>query len=579
MLADAERRARLASEEPDPEVRARVLALLARSTVGTGLDGQAVSGLLGAITADAPKTGSVLGAWTLIGVLGEGGMGTVFEAQRSDGHFQQTAALKVLKGLPSQAALAYLARERQILAGLTHPNIARLLDGGATPGGQPYFVMAMQDGLPIDQYCAERKLGSAAILRLMLPVCDAISYAHARLVIHCDLKPSNILVDTQGRPCVLDFGIARPLDEPLASSQPSSSSLRVRAFTPGFASPELEAGHAVTTATDVFSLGRLLECLLGDHRIDAELSALIRRACAFEPTDRYGSVADFRADLEARLDGQPLAAMPKTFSYGAKKWLRRHWQVVAAGLAFVVLASVFTIQTIRERDRARVAEQQAVLERDRARQAETSARQISDFLVSILDGANPDAGSGEVPTSKLVTQALARIDTELADQPAVQSELYATLASVLSVLGSDQLAHESIQKAIALTRTLDRPDQLVTQLQQLVALRLESFDARDAVAPAREVLSVLEGLKETTPKMLAEARQDLGSILSMQGDPEGFELLKQVAEAQRTLDPNGLGLMDALHAMAGYHLGKREFCRGRNAAARMPRTAIEVPAV
>lgn len=546
--------ARLDAEEPDAAVRERVQALLRRDTASPSVVPPAVGGLLGALAADAPKVGDVLGAWTLVRVLGEGGMGTVYEARRSDGHFAQAAALKVLKGLPSAAALAFLARERQILAGLTHPNIARLLDGGATPGGQPWFAMAMQEGLPIDVHCCARKAGTRAILQLLLPVCDAIGHAHARLVIHCDLKPSNILVDDQGRPCVLDFGIARPLDEPGAASQPSSASLRARAFTPGFASPELEAGGAVSTATDIYSLGRLLQCLLGEHGGDPELAAIIGRACAADPAARYGTVADFAADLRARLANEPVAAMPATFGYRQRTWWRRHWRggLVAAG--FLVLVFGFTMQMMRERDRALLAEQAAVSARDRAQQAEVTARTINAFLQSMLDRANPDAGSGEVPVSTLVDAALSRIDEELAGEPAAQSEVLASLARVQRTLGNDEAARATLERAIGIERGLDRPLVLARHLLALAQLQLAAFSQHEASVIAAEAHARYEALPDAPWAERREAALLAGSTMFAKDARAAVAILQSLLDEQERRDPSGADMARCLDALAGLHL-------------------------
>ena len=158
------------------------------------------------------EEGDRLGAWRLLRPLAKGGMGTVYLAERADGHFEQRAAIKLIRGMPNAEMLAHFTRERQILATLQHPNIARLLDGGATPGGQPYLVMEYVEGEPIDAYCNDRALSLDARLRLFEEVCGAVQFAHQRLIVHCDLKPSNVLVRDDGTPVLLDFGIARALD-------------------------------------------------------------------------------------------------------------------------------------------------------------------------------------------------------------------------------------------------------------------------------------------------------------------------------------------------------------------------------
>lgn len=551
-LDSAERAKRLA-EEQDPEVRARVEALLGRDTVGPAAVPKAVGGLLGVLAEEAPKAGDAIGAWTLMRVLGEGGMGTVFEARRSDGHFDQTAALKVLKGLPSATALSFLARERQILAGLSHPNIARLLDGGATPGGHPYFVMAMQEGMPIDQYVASRQLRATDIVRLLLPVCAAIGYAHSRLVIHCDLKPANILVDANGQPCVLDFGIARPLADAAKPAETDMQGVTARAYTPGFASPELEAGEGIGAAADLFSLGRMLAVLVGRDALQQhpDLDAIAAKASHPDPQRRYQSVAAFEADLQHWLGHRPVSARDGAVPYRTRLWLRRHW--TGALVATLVLALIlgFTLNTIRERDRALQAEQTAKAERDRALAAESRSKQISEFVVSMLDGANPDAGTGEVPVSKLVSEALKRIDTELDGQAEVQSELYGTLGRALRLLGNNTEAGAALEKAVALAREIDRPLVLAEQLTELARYRLAVVDSAAAEVPAREAWQIYHAQPDVALDVRMAAAMELAVILSNLGKPESTELLNHVLDTLRKEAPGSAQYTDALDMLAG----------------------------
>jgi eukaryotic-like serine/threonine-protein kinase len=555
-LAEPERSARLAASGAGPEVIAKVRALLVQEQVVTTGFAAPIVGLLGGLGSENLQPGATLGAWTLVRRIGEGGMGTVYQAQRSDGHFEQIGAIKVLRGLPSATAMQYLARERQILAGLTHPHIARLLDGGATPAGQPYLVMEYLDGVAIDRYCRDRQLDTSAILKLLLTVCDAVSFAHQRLIVHCDLKPSNILVDAQGRPSLLDFGIARLLDAELPDGGPSSASLRARAFTPGFASPEQENGEALTTAADIYSLGRLLEALIGATRLaaDTELAAMVTRATRQLPADRYASAELLAQDLTRYLNRQPLAALPATIGYRSRKMLQRRWPVVVAVVLFALTVVMFTWRLAVDRDRALTAEQQALADRDRAQQAQAASKQISDFLVSMLDGANPDAGTGEIPTSKLVEQALTRIDTELAGQPAVQAELYGALAGVQDVLGNPKLAQSSFEKAIALERGLDRPEELARLLQELALLLRRSASKDDAAAPARESLTLFEAHAPSGSPQLVSATRTLGAILSqVSGKAEEAEsLLRKALMRAEAIDPAGLEVVRTQAELAGH---------------------------
>lgn len=287
-LSRAQRDAHFAQLTDDADLIDAVRALLDNDQRTTQHLGRHILGLPDDIAGEECAPGDVLGAWTLVQRIGHGGMGSVFLARRSDGHFEQTAAVKLLRGVPSSEALAYLARERQILAQLNHPHIARLLDGGATPRGQPYLVIDYVDGVPVDEYCARHALPPRAILHLMRDVCAAVGFAHQRLIVHCDIKPSNILVDANGRPVLLDFGIAQLLQHDGGAAAQADAS--ARAFTPGYASPEQRDGGSVSTAADIYGIGRTLQTLLGglagEHRPrlrDAELAAITARATAADP--------------------------------------------------------------------------------------------------------------------------------------------------------------------------------------------------------------------------------------------------------------------------------------------------------
>jgi len=318
------------------------------------------------------KSGDRVGAWTLQGELGRGGMGRVFLAARSDGHYEQQAALKLLLGWSGPQALAQLARERQILAKLQHPHISRLLDGGTTPGGQPYLVMEYAAGQAIDTWCAARQLGLEGRLSLMQMVCEAVAYAHRQLVIHCDIKPGNVLIDDHGHAMLLDFGIAR-LEGGGPEDNPASP-----AMTPGFASPEQKAGEPPGMASDIYSLGRLLAELLkplpDPQPRRHELDAIVARATHPQPSQRYDSVAALQSDLRRLLAHQPLDALPHSPAYLLRKLLRRRWPWALAGSAAVLLAALFTLRVVHERDLALAAQAQARLAAEQAEQARALAR-------------------------------------------------------------------------------------------------------------------------------------------------------------------------------------------------------------
>jgi eukaryotic-like serine/threonine-protein kinase len=319
----------------------------------------------------APVAGDVLGRWRLQQEIGAGGMGRVWRAERVDGHFRQQAALKVMEGRPSPEALAAMGRERQILADLSHPHIARLLDGGSGPDGRPYLVMEYIDGWPLDRYCAQRELSLQERLALWLDVCDAIFFAHQHLVIHCDLKPGNVLVDRAGRAVVLDFGIAR-----LLRALDADGRQGMLAFTPGFASPEQERDEMLTTASDIFALGRLLQTLTdGQARgLQArELQAILALAMAPRAEDCYSSAGLMASDVRRLLQGRPVRALGGSRLYQARRQLTRHPVVALSVLAGALVFAAFA-QRVHEEHRAAVeALAEAARVRDRLAAAEAAA--------------------------------------------------------------------------------------------------------------------------------------------------------------------------------------------------------------
>lgn len=300
------------------------------------------------------RAGERLGAWTLLRPLGEGGMGHVFLAERSDGHYQQQVAIKLLLGSSGAQALERLTRERQLLARMNHPHIAKLLDGGSTPSGQPYLVMEYADGDTLDVWCQRQRLDLGARLALFQTVCDAVAHAHGHLVIHCDIKPANVLVNAEGRAMLTDFGVSR------IQGQGDDAAL---AMTPAYASPEQMAGQMPGMASDVFSLGRLLAELLApvaaSHTRGPELAAVVARATAHDPEQRYGSVGALQGDLHRLLAHQPLAALAGRRAYVMRKGLRRHWPWLLASVLLLALSAGFTLHLMAELTRTQTALAQA----------------------------------------------------------------------------------------------------------------------------------------------------------------------------------------------------------------------------
>lgn len=315
-------RERLIAQEPDA-VRARVLALEASVARATGAFPTLLPDHEPSEPAPPPER---VGHFRLRRLLGRGGMGEVWLGERDDGLYQQQVAIKLIQRHALSRAAAAFGDERRFLARLEHPSIARLIDGGVTDDGLPWLAMEYVEGRPIDAACDAQPLRTC--VALLLDACEAVRFAHGRLVAHGDVKPANILVTAAGRVKLLDFGIARLIDGDDASGPAP--------FTPEFASPERQAGRPPSVADDVFALGRTLAALIA-HQPDAELAAIVARACATAPERRYATVDALAAELAQWRDGLPVAAMGRGAGYRAAKFVRRHRRAFAAGLAATTL--------------------------------------------------------------------------------------------------------------------------------------------------------------------------------------------------------------------------------------------------
>lgn len=463
--------------------------------------------------------GDRIGPYRVLRTLGVGGMGEVFLAERADAEFEQQVAIKVVYG-GTRGVRSRLKIERQILAQLDHPNIAHLLDGGSLPDGTAYLVMEFVDGIPIDLYCDTNRLDVAARLRLFQTVCAAVHYAHQNLIVHRDLKPSNILVTAAGVPKLLDFGIAKLLDERQAGHHTLAvTHADIRIMTPDHASPEQVRGQAITTASDVYVLGVLLYKLLTGAspfvipsmrltdieraicekqptppsdsivRVDTleavataearaasarrlqrilrgDLDNIVLMAMRKEPERRYGSAQQMAGDIQRYLDGRPVIAHRDTMSYRTSKFVRRHWLPVTAVAGVVFLISAFAtttyIQSLRiAAERDRVAEQREHAERERAR-----AEEISGFLVNLFKLSDPEENRGnQVTARELLDSGAKRLQAELKDQPETKAALLATVGSVYDSLGQYQDALPMLQESLQLQRQSDVRSRISTLLE------------------------------------------------------------------------------------------------------------------
>ena len=339
-----------------------------------------------------------VGTYRIVNEIGRGGMGVVYLATRDDDQFQKRVAIKIVKlGADSLGILRRFRHERQILANLEHPSIARLLDGGTTPDGRPWIAMEYVEGMPIDRFCRERDLSIEKRCLLVCQVCDAVAYAHRHLLVHRDLKPTNILVADDGNPKLLDFGIARLLDDDEAGEVAARAvSL---SLTPDYASPEQLKGGSVTTASDVYSLGVVLHEVLTGVRpgqepagkarkaLPGDLESILRMALCGEASSRYSSAEKLAEDLQRYLESFPVQARRQTFLYRTGKFLRRNWTAAAAGL---VIASSILVG--------------AVIDVRQARATQKRFDQLRGFARTVL--VNLDERLRDIPGTTSARQAL-----------------------------------------------------------------------------------------------------------------------------------------------------------------------------
>jgi eukaryotic-like serine/threonine-protein kinase len=515
-----------------------------------------------------------VGVYEIVGLIGRGGMGAVYRARRADGQFEQQVAIKVVQDiLGSSFGADRLRQESRILAGLDHPNIARLFDAGFS-GEAPYFAMEYIDGAPIDKFCAQHNLSMEERLRLFLRVCDAVQFAHQKLVVHRDLKPDNILVTEAGVPKLLDFGIAKVLSEVPGTVSKTATLV----MTPEYASPEQILGEPVSTATDIYSLGCVLYKLLtgkSPHQLQgaspaeavkiicegeipdprkvggvpADAAFILGMALRKEPQRRYRSVEQFAGDVQGLLGGLPLVAGPDTFWYRYSKLIRRNWIAVTA-IASVVLALGVG---------AGIARWQA----KRAERRFAEVRQLADvFLFDFEKSIHNVPGTTQARqlVVKTALEYLQKLSQDAAGDPSLTREVATAYEKVGDIQGAGHAntgktadAVRSYETAIRMRRTLKdssarSPEaqlDLGTVLVKLAGTQGRTDDLDAAIRNCREAITVADALLKTNPdqtqakKLLASAYLQLPFILYRRSQKEeaaedarrGLELRQELAKA------------------------------------------------
>ena len=534
----------------EEEVLAAVRLREARTDARTGLDRKRV------------------GAYEIDRLIGRGGMGAVYVAHRADGTFDKQVAIKLID-LPLATDLfrERFRMERQILAGLNHPLIARLLDGGVTGDGEPFLVMEYVDGVPIHRFCEDHRLSVAERLLLFKSVCEAVQFAHQNLVVHRDLKPDNILVMEDGTPRLLDFGTAKLLS-PSADGMGSEFTRQgFQSFTPQYASPEQVLGNPITTASDTYSLGMLLYLLLtdvlpyelkefttaemvrviceqpprrptlpgsGDKRIDADLEAILLKSLRKGPGERYLTAVQFALDVQAYLDGRTVSARRGTMRYRAGKFVRRH-RIALFGAALVTASLTAGV--------AGIVWQAKVADRERRRAVDTSAemRQLSNSLLNELDEAIKELPGSSGVQKLLVTRVLDHLDRtskSAAGDRLVQLDLanaYTRLGNIQGNpydqnLGDTAGALVSLDKAFVIAQSLAasaaRDHEALRALASVEQARSEVLwgvgktpEAVESMQAATQAYERLVAERDATPALISEAGAAYGTLGDELGQP------------------------------------------------------------
>ena len=493
-----------------PGLAVELMAVLEGAAAAPALETPAIVFAAPFLNADAlaeqvdPAVIPALGAYRVLSVLGRGGMGTVYLGERADDQYTKRVALKVFPhwDLSDQRRVQRFVEERQILASLDHPGIARLLDGGLTSDGLPWFAMEYIDGVPIDRHCDDGRLSIEARLELFCRVCSAVQYAHRNLVVHRDLKPSNILIAADGRVALLDFGIAKLLSGPDMSPKASLTITGDRLLTPLYASPEQIRGESVSTATDVYALGVLLHVLLTggypyhltsmdsyavaravmEHeperpsvtvtrsarsgtepssaraalmrgitpskllrRLRGDLDAIVLRAMEKDPRRRYATAEQLEADVRRYLTGLPIIAQPESRLYHARKFVSRHRAGVGTAAAVAALVLAFTVVTTVQRERIRTQAERLTLERDRSSAAQRILRRA-------VQGATVNAPDRVVSAQEVLDSAAVEIDKPTATDTAERAQVMFELALAYHRLNLEEKARQLVEHAIGFQR-------------------------------------------------------------------------------------------------------------------------------
>jgi serine/threonine protein kinase len=626
-----EQRADFVTQETadDPVLRAELLDLLAAvEDDHTGPLSRAVGAAFVEANEDHERSaiGQVVGNYRLVSILGRGGAGTVYLGERADHQYSAQVAVKIVDPTTLNGSLgARFRAERQILASLNHPNIARLLDAGETETGAPYLIMEYVAGEPLDKYCDNKQLPVEARLRLFEQICAAVQYAHQNLIVHRDLKPANILVTADGTPKLLDFGIAKLLDLGESAHVMDMTRLNDRLLTPEYASPEQILGGNITTSSDVYSLGVILYQLLCGLRpykvpqsgsqlelersicvsdpdrpstalknayrssaplakliaqsrsttperltrqLQGDLDAIVLRALRKEPQHRYSSVEQFAADVHRYLTAEPVQARQGNWLYYGQRFARRHTLGVAAGSGFLVFVIGVAIVMSIQREQIAAALERA---RDDAQRAET----VSEFMLDVFGAADPFIHFGKEPSARtLLEQAARRIQTDLDQQPAVRARLLETIGRSYRRMGQPERAIPFLKDALRLQESLRAESSRIgSVLMELATAQREAALYEESDRTFARALRVVEAAQDTQTEAYALLLADLGRLEMIRNDIDQAYLhfskaLELMRDARGPDDPEVGSLLTELSSV---YVWKDDL----EAAERMARAAVQ----
>ncbi|MEY2562487.1 MAG: eukaryotic-like serine/threonine-protein kinase [Verrucomicrobiota bacterium] len=574
----------------DESLRAEIESLMASDAQTDGFIETPLAEIPRDLFPDAKEeslAGRQFGAYQIIREIGRGGLGAVYLAARADDEYRKEVAIKLVRrGLDTDDILRRFRNERQILAQLDHPNIGRLIDGGTTEEGSPYFVMEYVKGEQIGAYCDAHRLTTASRLNLFRKVCAAVTYAHQNLVIHRDLKPSNILVTAEGEPKLLDFGIAKLLGPEEDALAQTSAGQQV--MTPEYASPEQIRGEKITTASDVYSLGVLLYELLTGQRpyrlktrtaaeisraiteqepqrpstavaqsdplssefgpsgtgishnpksLRGDLDNIVLMAMRKQPTRRYASVAQFSEDIRRHLEGMPVIARKDTVRYRAGKFVRRHKVAVAAAALLLVTLFAGVFAATWEAKGARRAARLAAEERDRAVKQTARAEKVTAFLQKVLGFSDPGWASSnpkrnrEATISEALVEAGRQAEVELANEPEALAAVQFTIGTTYRTQSRYPEAEPYLRASLDLRRRFLGPHHLETG-QSMVALgewNVVTGHYAEAEPLFRDAIDIFRTVSDA--KWLAISLNDLGTLNWFQGkQPAAEKFLREALE-------------------------------------------------